>query len=1220
MAQYLSITSDIGDIDSINYSNEVIYTNSNLNIIDPDFDVSSLQLGQSIIKQIVNPVTNYIYAISDSFTYVIDIYTKELISTINNIGVGWDIAMDSYGNVYVSYGGQGNFDDRISVISTDLTISSYDFLPNYSYGKFSYDYTDQKLYVFSRDVESITTTDKKIYRINTTDTIRDSFEISDSGIGISSGYTYSYLGGDEYDGGELHNNPFSGSIYVMRNGSLHMIDTNTEMLVDLSIPLGDYYSITFDTYNSYVWISTSNDNIIALDKRDTKVLDINLSYHGYISYNSSDSNIYISTTDYIRVFSTLTNEVFYSFNIDKLDKFIFTEGEKYLIGYNSSNIIKLDISLIYNNYKNFSKLFSRVEINGTPNDVNNAYGTLADDYQSKEYITINANEYIRRPRNGYENTSSSNTKWVAKWADDSNSDMVLIDISGDMLPTTGKYAYTGLKPLTSPTLRYKDNDNINLVNDSSAQRTVFDQITYSLSFNDDSSDISFMPSGIQTLIGFNSMEEGVSTRELQIAEHQDIYLEYDSYNSFTSPTFSVTLPKQTLDIIHNTETGNAEVYLSTSSTDTFIDIVDNSTLVSSKTNLEIGQNIELGVIDNTSPSNEYLSPNNRLRFKIISLSGRKLTLRYLDENRTVLNESTELVHNGQTIFLKVSLKVIDRTIASIKLYGQTEIEDERYRVELKNIGKLLNPEEVYIFKDYDLYEGGLDWTFLNAKRKELLTIKNDIYNYVGAYRSITTAINYFGYNDLKLYEYFQNIDPNSVDFLKYKRVEIQDIFDNNIDGWLESYENDLLNNSNYEITNLFNLSYDITDINGTNLSTYSFEEVLVKLRGLKKWLENNVVPLTHKILDITGNASVYNDLYIHNSNSRVSEFVINDKISPIEFSIKESYVLPIQSGSTVYSTKIDFKETGTFSIVDYFDVKIRTYKTYEQWSPFVSYTLGDKIDFNGKIFENVYTLSDNKRNNPSEFDIYDNWDINSSQNYEDGNIVKYGKRFYKFSKRTLTIGYVPWSGATNSCTGIEMEDNFYTDLADSIAGENTADYLTITSDRIASAFDVLDIIKEKYGSDFCSIIDRDSTLLNSIGTELFNLDENQLEGTKPSNLNDAITIVNNFITDYILISSNYKFKYRGLTPDENILLEDDYVLWDDITKWLEIDLEPVQTINEYRSGDDMLLPLIFTLDSKIDPYVVVECVTDNGYGQIIKNVRAYEIRSDADSSAILLTK
>lgn len=55
----------------------------------------------------------------------------------------------------------------------------------------------------------------------------------------------------------------------------------------------------------------------------------------------------------------------------------------------------------------------------------------------------------------------------------------------------------------------------------------------------------------------------------------------------------------------------------------------------------------------------------------------------------------------------------------------------------------------FIFKQYDIEEGGIDWVYLNMK-KEMLMMKHLICPYIGSYKSIINAINFFGYNDLQL--------------------------------------------------------------------------------------------------------------------------------------------------------------------------------------------------------------------------------------------------------------------------------------------------------------------------------------------------------------------------------------------------------------------------------------------------------------------------------------
>ena len=113
---------------------------------------------------------------------------------------------------------------------------------------------------------------------------------------------------------------------------------------------------------------------------------------------------------------------------------------------------------------------------------------------------------------------------------------------------------------------------------------------------------------------------------------------------------------------------------------------------------------------------------------------------------------------GKTTYLGVTFTALDREIGRFNVLGQTEDEDIRFKVELGNVGKNIGSDETFIFKEYDIYEGGIDWTYLNKKRKEMLMQKHLIYPYIGSYKSIINAINYCGYNDLELNEYYRNIN------------------------------------------------------------------------------------------------------------------------------------------------------------------------------------------------------------------------------------------------------------------------------------------------------------------------------------------------------------------------------------------------------------------------------------------------------------------------------
>jgi hypothetical protein len=1261
----INIEADTGitDIDYFNLNSRISIVSDEINFLESNDLVmsSTTGLSQSVIKQVVNPINNFLFCLTQDYVYVIDPITETVHSRIDNLGTeGWDITCDyTRGDIYVSYGGIDVFDDRIMKISSDLSTSSVDYYPGYRYGKLTYNRDEDSLYVFSRQVLSISTVFKVIYKVDLTDsTQRDlDFLISNAGLGRATlPSNDGYLGGSNRNTGTIHYNEFNGSMYISNLGVLSKINTSDSTLEDTTISAETYYDVALDPFNQYLWVSNSDNKLFALDEFGDIAREVNIDTYGYILVNPMDSNIYIATQNgenRLKVFSTYADAIFYSFNLNfELDKIIYNRDRESIVGYNSSefDIINIETTFIYTTLKGFSTAFDQSSF-GTGLELSdpiagetdssvigeNNYGTLASDYTESEYLALKTREFIRKPRQNYETTGAPQVNWAYQWETDEVDEIFMVDISGEHLPTTGSYAYTGEKPLENPVIRRKANKDLKLVSESYAQQTIFDTLSYSLDYNDSETNISFIPEGIQTILGFNSKDEGVVNNKLNIIQTEDISITYPSYDSFTSSEFSVVLPDQVLSFSHNDETNYGEITFSGNSTDTFSQKINISDFISSNTNLDIGHNLNIRVLDNTS-DDPYVSQNNHINVKIINIFERKLIVKYLD-NRTFKTESTKIENypiNGVDTFLDVKIDVIPKKMVELDIYGQTEIEDIRYKTELTNTGKLINPEDIYIFKEYDLNEGGIDWNFMNSKRKEMLDVRNEIYNYLGSYRSIINAINFFGYNDLELNEYFQNINPQSPNFKKLTKVEIPDIFDNSVEGWTENYKYWQFPNKNFEETKLFNLTYRLTDFNGDKLSAYSLEETIIKLRGLKKWLENNIVPITHDILDITGRSDFRQNNQVYNTTSQVRVLNIHDEITPVDFNLNEIYVLPVQSGSTVYNNVIDFSVGETSSMVDYFELSVKTYRIYDLWDPFISYSYGDKVKYFGKIYENVLTdptaeslgqdptLIKNKNNNPRFYENSESWNINTI--YNEGDIVEYNRKYYKYSLKTSDANYLPWDGASDIClTGTPsqtngIDDNFYTDLIDRIGNEETIpNYWTISEDSVNSHFDVLDIVKENYSNRWCDLIDRDSTLINDIAIDMINLPEANYQGDKPTTISDATVLINNMIDDFIITKSNYKFKFRELNPRENILQENnDFILWDDITEWVEIDLEPVQYLSEYRSGEDMLLPFNFTLDTNIDPYVVIECRSDNGYGQI-KNIRkSYEIRFDADSDSVLV--
>ena len=94
------------------------------------------------------------------------------------------------------------------------------------------------------------------------------------------------------------------------------------------------------------------------------------------------------------------------------------------------------------------------------------------------------------------------------------------------------------------------------------------------------------------------------------------------------------------------------------------------------------------------------------------------------------------------------------------------------------------------------------------------------------------------------------------------------------------------------------------------------------------------------------------------------------------------------------------------------------------------------------------------------------------------------------------------------------------------------------------------------------------------------------------------------------------YSYSGLGSTQSVAPlfdQGDNSNWVNITEWKEIDFESVQVLTEFRKGDD-LLPYNFTIDANIDPFVVIEVTSDNGYGSTYRDRKNYEIRSLKDLS------
>lgn len=495
----------------------------------------------------------------------------------------------------------------------------------------------------------------------------------------------------------------------------------------------------------------------------------------------------------------------------------------------------------------------------------------------------NTKEFIRKPRGAYNKDIYFKISWVPidGRKQPIDPDIFFYDISGTQLKPykdITKLTYNGPVPLISAVtnnivyLNDEPNKKLERVNDPKYQQTVFTELEYKLEQLDSSLDYNWVPVPLEFYIGYNSKYEGVNYNILKVekvekVENSDLYFHmsgqttpgYLSTNNFYFNESSVTFDNP------------------------FINFVNFG--------FEPGQKI-LFKFKDTASTDQILFENVK-PFEIISISRNKLFLNM---------SSVTFATTGSTF--DYDIEVQPKEIATFSIYGQTEIEDVRFKINLNNVGVNIGDDVAKIFKEADIKDNTVDYSLLNRKRKEMLTNYREIYDYIGSYKGLINAINYFGYNDLELYEYYKNIDVKSVLYNKLAKIRIPDIFDNTVEGWneIDFIAGKYQDQSKWKKTNLFNLTYKITDEDGNNVLTYTLEEVQYKLAKLKNWLRRNVIPISANLLDITGVADTTHMLYQeYDESNQVKGSVVSREGTMVNF----NYITTLNFG-TDYLVTVNF--------------------------------------------------------------------------------------------------------------------------------------------------------------------------------------------------------------------------------------------------------------------------------------------------------------------------
>ena len=225
-----------------------------------------------------------------------------------------------------------------------------------------------------------------------------------------------------------------------------------------------------------------------------------------------------------------------------------------------------------------------------------------------------------------------------------------------------------------------------------------------------------------------------------------------------------------------------------------------------------------------------------------------------------------------------------------------EGEDERFRALFANFGI---PDPITyptLFKSANIKENSIDWTLVNRKSKELFLSYDEIFPYVGTYKALTNAIKFLGYDDVYFREWYKDIKNNL--FIS-KRIDINSTFN---DFKLNlTYDDILEDRLSKKKLNKLSLIYMLNKENGEydesnnpiviNTFDYNVDEIAIKLKSLKEWLEKHILSLNCRIVDITGEGVVYEKIPLKIYGTNMQNFDYEDYLEFTPIVEEENVVL-----------------------------------------------------------------------------------------------------------------------------------------------------------------------------------------------------------------------------------------------------------------------------------------------------------------------------------------
>ena len=527
------------------------------------------------------------------------------------------------------------------------------------------------------------------------------------------------------------NEKMSGETTNRVSNNLYQSDANTEILFNLQNDTDRFgFKITLNT-NEY-FIDYLVDTQSTINKFVETYGDIMFS-NGFIinsGYNYNYSGYTLNITSDIDIWN-----IDVVVNILSTYKIIENQRNKHIllsaneIVSNTSNLFNLNLAtgmllnITGSTYNTNNKEYNIISL--TNDIIGLSYqGT----FTSENNVTIKGTtrEFIRKPRGDYNRDIYLKVYWETPYDNNIDDSIFLYDISGNQLKPYNNIEslkYVGTTPLIDSQknnvvfLNTVANSDLKKIDNPKYQQTVFDELEFKLESLNSSTDFDWIPEPLEIFIGYNSTDEGTNTKTLKIEliEKRENETNLFSFTGFTNSGTSYS----TNNFILNYDTIS------------YIAPVDFNFI---SYGFKKDQLINLYFKDQSKKNQKIFENNNT--YKILDVSRNKITIdtgyTYTIMDNTYYSSGfTYFNTTGTTFYYKIEVQ--PKNILSCILYGQTEIEDIRYKVNLNNLGIQSEDDMYQIFYNSDIQDDAIDYTIFNKKRKELLTVYGEIYDYKQLY-------------------------------------------------------------------------------------------------------------------------------------------------------------------------------------------------------------------------------------------------------------------------------------------------------------------------------------------------------------------------------------------------------------------------------------------------------------------------------------------------------